>query len=88
MHLTADFGAVIPVLFRTNGTMRGQAGNLAFFLGAANDGGRWWVTKGMMCKQWTTWFKGNEVCLRSKKRGKTVHWRSRDGRSGTAKIIR
>jgi hypothetical protein len=88
VHLTADFGAVIPVLFRTNGTMRGQAGNLAFFLGAAEDNGKWWVDKGLLCKKWTTWFKGNEVCLTLKQRGRTVHWRSRDGRSGTAKIVR
>ncbi|MEL6297147.1 MAG: hypothetical protein AAFQ45_01125 [Pseudomonadota bacterium] len=88
VQLRTDMGAVIPVKFRDNGTMSGSAGNLAFFLGAARDRGKWWVKSGMLCKRWKVWLDSKTMCLKLKRRGRTVHWRSRDGRSGTAKIIR
>ncbi|MGF1650860.1 MAG: hypothetical protein ACFCUN_10450 [Hyphomicrobiaceae bacterium] len=88
VHLQTDMGAVIPVRFRSNGSMSGTAGGLAFFLGAATDRGRWWVADGLLCKQWDVWLSAREMCLTLTKVGDTVHWRSRDGRSGTAKIIR
>ncbi|MEO1711358.1 MAG: hypothetical protein AAFR70_13935 [Pseudomonadota bacterium] len=88
VHLKTDMGAVIPVRFDKTGRMRGQAGNLAFFLGAAKDSGRWWVKNAKLCKQWRVWLSAKKMCLKLERRGRIVHWRSEDGRSGTAKIVR
>ncbi|MEL6871697.1 MAG: hypothetical protein AAFO62_02660 [Pseudomonadota bacterium] len=88
VQLKTDMGAVIPIRFRDNGTMRGHAGNLAFFLGSARDSGKWWVKRGLLCKRWRVWLDSKTMCLKLRRKGQIVHWRSRDGRSGTAKIVR
>jgi len=87
VHLKTDMGAVIPVRFTKSGRMYGKAEALAFFLGAARDSGKWWVDDARLCKRWRTWLSGKTMCLKLKKRGRVVHWRADDGRSGTATIV-
>ncbi|MEO0730857.1 MAG: hypothetical protein AAFY64_10790, partial [Pseudomonadota bacterium] len=88
VRLKTDMGATIPVRFERSGRMRGDANGLAFFLGAARDSGTWWAERGLLCKRWKIWLSRKTMCLQLKRRGRIVHWRAEDGRSGTATIVR
>ena len=70
-----------------DGTVSGDAGSLAYILGAARDTGRWWIAEDQLCHQWSKWFDGATHCLRLKKQGRHVEWRRDDGKTGTATII-
>lgn len=84
--LDTPIGTTIPIQFDESGTMRGKAGGLASYLGAASDEGRWWVEKAKLCLRWNVWFKGELQCLQFRQSGKVIHWVSDNGRAGTAKI--
>ena len=84
--LDTPIGTTIPIEFAPDGRMRGKAGGLAGFLGAANDEGEWWVEKAQLCQRWTVWFKSERQCLRFKHSGRTIHWTSDTGRTGTARL--
>ena len=86
VHIRTSFGAVIPVDFKANGQMRGEAGSLGFILGASSDRGKWWVEKGKLCQKWRIWLRRKARCIRLRKRGGIIYWRSDDGRTGTARI--
>jgi hypothetical protein len=86
--LKTSIGAEVPIAFRGDGTMRGDAGSLAFFLGAQRDGGKWWVEKGRLCQRWRVWLDRDTHCIRMKEQRGLIHWRSDGGESGTARIVR
>ena len=88
VYIKTSLGAVIPVTFLSDGSMRGHAPSLSFVLGSSSDRGRWWVEKARLCKKWRIWLNRKKRCIRLTQRGKTVYWRSDDGRSGTARIGR
>jgi hypothetical protein len=84
--LDTPVGSTIPIAFSEDGTMKGQAGNLGFFLGARADEGRWWVSRGRLCQRWKVWFDREAQCLSLRQAGQTIHWSSDKGKTGTAKI--
>ena len=86
VHLDTPLGVVLPVVFREDGTMTGTAGRLAFYLGAAADRGRWWVSGGKLCTRWSRWFDSEPSCMQIRRFGARFEWRRDDGKSGTAII--
>ena len=84
--LDTPVGSTIPIQFRENGTMQGQAGDLGFYLGARTDEGKWWVSRAQLCQRWKTWFDRETQCLKLRQVGQTIHWTSDKGQSGTARI--
>ena len=87
VELDTPLGTRIPIEYAGNGRMSGQAKDLASYLGAPADNGRWWVSGDRVCHKWSTWFKGELQCLRIEKRGSKINWHSHDGTSGTATIV-
>lgn len=85
--LNTEVGTVVPIVFRSNGSMSGNANGLAFFLGSSRDQGKWWVKKGKLCQKWKVWLDRETHCMTLKKRGGTVWWKSDDGKRGTARIV-
>jgi len=85
--LHTQVGSVVPIIFRRNGRMTGQAGGLAFFLGSSRDRGRWWVSKGKLCQKWRIWLDREVHCIKLTERHGKIWWRSDDGKSGTARIV-
>jgi uncharacterized protein YcbK (DUF882 family) len=79
-------GTKLPVRYAHEGQLTGEARGLAWYLGSASDTGRWWVTAHMLCHRWNRWFNSEPQCLRISKEGRTLHWRSQDGNTGTAMI--
>jgi hypothetical protein len=86
VEIETPLGTKLPVRYTVDGKMSGQARDLASYLGAASDTGRWWVTPDQLCHKWNRWFDSEPQCLRLRKEGRTIHWRSQDGNSGTAVI--
>jgi hypothetical protein len=84
--IDAVFGASIQVVFRPTGSMLGQAGSLAYLLGAASDEGRWWIAQGRLCQRWKTWLDRETQCLRLREDGATIRWVRDDGKTGTARF--
>lgn len=76
----------IPISFRDNGTMTGTANGMTSYALRPNDSGRWWVKSDQLCQKWETWLQGRAHCITVRMDGRVVHWRSTDGRSGTATI--
>ncbi len=88
VHLHTPVGSVLPVLYRQNGTLVGQAGTmLGFYLGATRDEGKWWIANSKLCQKWNTWFKGKKNCLDIRRRGADFHWDDGKGESGLATIV-
>src|SRR5262249_27992659 len=69
-----------------DGQLSGQAGQLAFYLGASWDRGRWWISSDQLCHKWNHWFNSEPQCLRLKQEGRRLRWWTKDGTSGTAVI--
>ena len=86
VEIDTPLGTKLPVRYTVDGKMSGQARDLASYLGAASDTGRWWVTSDQLCHRWNRWFNSEPQCLRLTKKGRTIHWHSRDGNSGTAVV--
>src|ERR1044072_1872293 len=53
----------MPVRYGADGKVSGQAGNLASYLGAPTDTGRWWVSGDRLCHKWVRWFDAQPQCL-------------------------
>ena len=85
--LKTRIGANIPIMFNADGSMRGHAGSLGFFLGASQDSGKWWTAKGRLCQRWRTWLDGDVHCIELRERGGIIHWQSPDGERGTARVV-
>jgi hypothetical protein len=87
VEIDAPLGAKLPVRYTQEGELAGAAGDLAPYLGASSDTGRWWVRADELCHRWRRWFNSEPQCLRLRKEGRTIYWRSQDGNSGTAVIV-
>lgn len=91
VYLDTPLGQELPIHYRANGTMFGKGGSLARYLsdeGKPTDKGRWWVKGKSLCQKWRTWMDGKRQCFALKLSGKTIYWRSNDGKSGTARLGR
>jgi hypothetical protein len=80
------------VSFQPNGTMAGTTGaQLASLNGSSDDErdtGKWQIRGDQLCQQWRSWLSGETVCARISRSGETFYWRSADGYSGEARVIR
>lgn len=79
----------IPIVYQANGGLTGTAKGMPAHLmqGPSQDHGRWWIAAGAVCQQWSAWMEGRKHCYQMRVRGKLVHWRREDGRTGTARIV-
>jgi hypothetical protein len=87
VHVDTPLGLILKVDYLHDGTLSGDAGNLAFYMGSAKDNGRWWVENGKICHIWNIWFDRERSCLQIRGSGQRVAWRRDDGEQGTATII-
>lgn len=88
VYLSAS-GIVLPVMYRSNGTMSGTLKTSAAAIAGsapATDTGRWWVAKDQLCQQWKRWQGGKSWCYKLSRQGRNVVWVRTDGRRGTARI--
>ncbi len=91
VYLKAGWGVELPVAYRPDGTMSARLRAFAAALAGGNvhaDRGKWWIAKGQLCQRWRNWLDGRAYCYRLARQGRTVYWRSNDGRTGTARIGR
>lgn len=86
VNLDTPLGIAIPITFHGNGMMSGQAGVLAYILGAEKDRGRWWVEGGKLCQRWFNWLDAKPSCMRVQQEGQKFFWQADDGKNGTATI--
>ena len=86
VELDTPIGTKLPIRYSIDGKISGQARDLASYLGAATDTGRWWVTSDQLCHKWNRWFDAEPQCLWLRKQGRTIYWHSQDGNSGTAVV--
>src|SRR5499426_3559132 len=86
VEIDTPIGSKLPVRYAPDGQLSGQAGQLAFYLGASTDRGRWWISSDQLCHRWNIWFNSEPQCLRLRRQGRTIHWLNQDGTSGTAVI--
>ena len=87
IEIEVPLGNKLPISYAIDGQLAGQARDLASYLGADSDTGRWWVTSdNQLCHKWNRWSNSEPQCLRLGKDGRTIHWWSQDGNSGTAVI--
>jgi hypothetical protein len=86
IEVDTPLGGRLPIRYAADGHLSGQARDLASYLGAPSDTGRWWVASDRLCHQWNRWFDAAPQCLRLRKEGWTIHWLNQDGNSGTAVI--
>jgi hypothetical protein len=86
IEIEAPLGNRLPVSYKPDGQVSGEARGLAFYLGAPTDTGRWWVTSDQLCHRWSRWFDSEPQCLRLAKEGRTIYWQSQDGKTGTAVV--
>jgi hypothetical protein len=87
VEIDAPLGYKIPLRYAVDGQVTGEAGSLASYLGSATDTGKWWVNGEKLCHKWKQWFSGELKCLRLARDGRTIHWASQDGETGTASIV-
>jgi hypothetical protein len=88
VYLSAS-GIVLPIAYRSNGTMTGTLNaSAAAFVGGAStkDTGRWWISKNQLCQRWNRWQGGKSYCYKLSRQGQNVAWVRNDGRRGTARI--
>jgi len=87
IRLDTPLGTTIPVHYGDNGHVWGEAGSVAFALGAPADRGRWWVDANRLCHRWTVWFERETQCLRLRQDGTRLLWVRDDGKTGTATLV-
>jgi hypothetical protein len=85
-EIDTPVGTKLPVRYGRDGKLFGEARDLAWYLGAATDRGRWWVAGDQLCHKWSRWLGSQPQCLRLSKAGRVIRWRTRDGHTGTARI--
>ncbi len=86
VQIDAPLGYKLPIRYAADGTLSGEARDLAFYLGSPTDTGRWWVKGDQLCHKWARWLDSELQCMRLKKDGRTLHWSAQDGNTGTALI--
>jgi Bacterial SH3 domain len=87
VEIDTPIGTKVPVKYAADGSVSGEAGSVAFFLGSAADHGRWWVAREKLCHRWTTWFKGETTCLTVILDGQKIKWTRDDGDTGSATLL-
>ena len=86
VEIDTPVGTKLPIRYTRDGKVSGEARDLASYLGAALDHGRWWVAGDQLCHRWNRWFNSEPQCLRLSKFGRLIRWYSADGNSGTATV--
>jgi hypothetical protein len=86
VEIDTPLGTKLPIRYGGDGRISGEARDLASYLGAASDRGRWWVASDLLCHKWNRWFNSEPQCMRLSREGRLIHWRTQDGYSGTARI--
>lgn len=84
---------VLAVLYRPDGTMQGTASQAqaSLFVDSSGlrDSGRWQVQGDHLCHRWRDWLSGQTFCVSITRAGDNAfHWRSPEGYSGAARIVR
>jgi len=86
IEIDTPLGTKVPVRYGHDGELFGRARQLALYLGAMADTGRWWVSSDRLCHKWNRWFNSEPQCLRLQKEGQLIRWWTEHGTSGTALI--
>ena len=86
LEIDTPLGTKVPVRYGHDGELFGRARQLALYLGAMADTGRWWVSADRLCHKWNRWLNSEPQCLRLQKDGQQIRWWTEDGTSGTALI--
>lgn len=84
--IDAPMGFKLPIRHGDDGTISGEAGGLAFYLGTSTDTGRWWVADDRLCYKWSKWFKSEARCMRVRRDGARIEWEKEDGDKGTGTL--
>lgn len=86
IEIDTPLGSKMPVQYGQDGELFGQARQLALYLGAKADTGRWWVSSDRLCHKWKRWFNSEPQCIGLQKEGRLIRWWAENGTSGTAQI--
>jgi Bacterial SH3 domain/Peptidase M15 len=86
IEIDTPLGTKVPVRYGHDGELFGRARQLALYLGAMADTGRWWVSADRLCHKWNRWLNSEPQCLRLQKEGQLIRWWTEVGTSGTALI--
>ena len=86
VEIGTPLGSKLPVSYAADGRLNGQARQLALYLGAAEDTGRWWVISDQLCHKWDHWFNSEPQCLRLRRDGRKIQWWRDTGEHGTAAL--
>ncbi len=88
INLDTPLGSVVPVKYDEDGSLKGKAGAVAFFLGSQTDNGKWWISGSRLCQQWKTWFNGQKSCVKVYRHDENrIAWIDQDGDKGTGTIV-
>ncbi|MDX2155520.1 MAG: D-Ala-D-Ala carboxypeptidase family metallohydrolase [Hyphomicrobiaceae bacterium] len=87
VEIDTPLGKKIPIQHLADGRLAGDAGELASYLGARADKGRWWIEGDRLCQKWSIWFSGEQQCLRLDKVGDRISWTNQSGTRGTARLV-
>lgn len=86
--LATRYGVEFPLVYRSNGTVKGDGtgtGLGRFF--APKETGKWSIKGEELCQKFPTWYDGKTQCFTLEKiGGNKLRWQTRDGRSGTATV--
>jgi len=86
--LATRFGVEFPLVYRTNGSVKGDGtgtGLGRYF--SPKETGRWWIQGNRLCQKFPTWYDGVAQCFTLERIGNNkLRWKTNDGRSGTATI--
>ena len=86
--LSTPYGPGLPLQYKTNGTVNGDASKFSVAaMFAPKESGKWWIDGDRLCQKWPTWLKGRTTCFTVDRTGdSTIKWTRDDGQSGTARI--
>lgn len=86
--LATRFGVEFPLVYNSNGSVKGDGTGTAlgrYF--APKETGKWWIKGQELCQKFPTWYDGLTQCFTLEKLGgNKLKWKSKDGRSGTARV--
>jgi hypothetical protein len=88
VYLAAPLGGEFPLNFKTDGTVNGDGTSVGlgrFF--AAKETGRWRISGNMLCQQFPTWYKGEQLCFTVRELGNNrIRWVRDNGEQGVARV--
>ncbi len=86
--LATRYGVEFPLVYRSNGSVAGDGSGTGlgkFF--APKETGKWWIKGKELCQKFPTWYDGKIQCFTLEKvGGSKLKWKTKDGRSGTARV--